>query len=62
MLLSPTRQRPGMLLNILKYMAHPTTTENYATLNVNGGCPGGAVVKTPAANAGDVRDAGWIPG
>ena len=51
-----------MLLNILKYIAHPTTTENYATLNINGGCPGGAVVENPAANAGDIRDAGWIPG
>lgn len=62
MLLSSTRQRPGMLLNILKYMHNPTTTENYAILNINGGCPGGVVVENPAANAGDISDTGFIPG
>ena len=25
------------------------------------GFPGGSVVKNPPANAGDMRDAGWIP-
>ena len=25
------------------------------------GFPGGSVVKNPPANAGDIRDAGWIP-
>ena len=28
----------------------------------NLGFPGAAVVKNPAASAGDARDAGWIPG
>ena len=26
------------------------------------GFPGGSVVKDPPVNAGDTRDAGWIPG
>ena len=26
------------------------------------GFPGGAKVKNPPANAGDIRDVGWIPG
>ena len=26
------------------------------------GCPGGAKVKNPPANAGDIRDVGLIPG
>ena len=28
----------------------------------SGGFPGGSAVKNPPANAGDIRDLGWIPG
>ena len=53
-----TRSKHKQSMYVCAHIPKPLFTP----LRIISGCSGGSVVENPAANAGDIRDAGSIPG